>query len=384
MTTMIKCPGCGKEFEISEALQHQIEEKVRAGERVRQEKEMAEAKKAAEQAALKKADQRYETRLRELTESVAEENAAKKKAQDELLELTREVRKMRQESENAKLEWEKRLAAEEQKIKEATRKAVLDEHDLKDREKDEKLRAALRQVEELKAKIEQGSQQTQGEVLELELEEILRSEFPSDIIEEVRKGQRGADIIQKVADQRGRECGVILWESKNAQWNEGWLKKLREDARAVDAKIQVLVATNLPNDVETFAFRDGVWITGRKFVVGLALALRANLIDVFQQKIAAVGKNEKMEVLYQYLTGSEFGHRVEAIVEGFSSLQEDIEKEKRWFQTKWARQEKEIRRIVDNTQGMYGDLQAVTGRALRPIKILEIGPPTSVESTVGK
>jgi hypothetical protein len=352
MNNTIKCPKCGKEFEVSEALQHDIEDRVRVSVQAQHEKELAETKRAAEEAAKRKLDTQYEAKVKELQATASDEKEERQRIQGELLESTKQLRKARQDQENAKLEMEKRLAAEEETIRATARKQVMAEHELKDREKDKKLRDALTQVEELKVKIEQGSQQAQGEVMEVELEECLRKEFPDDEITEVKKGQRGGDVLQSVVDGRGRTCGIILWESKNAQWSDGWLKKLREDARAATAQIPVLVSVHLPKGIETFDVRDGVWITARKYVAGLALALRSQLIEVHQQKMAAVGKNEKMDVLFAYLTGTEFRHRVEAIVEGFTNLQQDIEKEKRWFQLKWARQEKELRKIVDNTQGM--------------------------------
>lgn len=199
-----------------------------------------------------------------------------------------------------------------------------------------------------------------------------KKEFSDDDISEVKKGQRGADVVQKVIDKKGRSCGIILWESKNAKWSESWLAKLRSDQREAKAQLAVLVVANPPKGLDTFTYRDGIWITSRKLIVGLAQALRFDLIHIHHEKLLGVGKNEKMEVLYQYLTGTEFRHRVEAIAEAFTNLQTDIEREKRWFNTKWARQEKEIRKIVDSTHGMYGDLQAVTGRALRKIKNLEL------------
>jgi hypothetical protein len=220
--------------------------------------------------------------------------------------------------------------------------------------------------------MQQGSQQTQGEVLELELEELLRQEFTDDEITEVKKGQRGADVLQKVNDRRGRLCGTILWETKNAKWQETWLSKLRADQREAKAQIAVLVAVQPPAEVETFLERDGVWIVHRRYARVLALMLRRSLIEIYAERANQAGKDEKMEVLYRYLTSVEFRHRLQAIVEGFSHLWKDVESEKRWFATKWARQEKEIRKIIDSTQGMYGDLQAVTGRSLTAIPALEV------------
>lgn len=372
MNNTIKCKYCGKEIEISEALQHKIEEQALVAERVKHQKELIDARKQAEQHATEQLQKDYALQLKNLEKEKEEEKERNSKLLRQLEELSEEIRKLRRKDEERELEMKKKIAEEEEIIRDEARKKALEEHELKEKEKDKKLADALKQVEELKAKIQQGSQQTQGEVMELELEETLRNEFPDDKITEVKKGQRGADILQKVIDKKGRECGLILWESKNAQWSEVWLSKLREDQRQAKAQLGVLVASSPPKSVETFAYREGVWIARRKFVVGLALALRFDLIHLYHERLASVGKNEKMEILYQYLTGTEFRHRIEAIAESFTNLQLDIEKEKRYFSTKWARQEKEIRKIVDNTHGMYGELQAVTGRALQQIKSLEL------------
>lgn len=372
MKTTIKCKHCGKEIEISEALRHEIEEQILASEEARHQKELAEATKKAEQNAIEKSRRDFELELKNLRKEKEEEKQRNIKLLKQLEELSEEIRNLRRRDEERELAMKKHLAYEEDKIRQETRKKVVEEHDLKDREKDKKLQDALKQIEELKIKMQQGSQQTQGEIMELELEGILKREFPEDEIYEVKKGQRGADVVQIVVDKRGRKCGIILWESKNAQWSEGWLPKLRQDQRDAKAQIAVLVAVNPPSDVESFIFRDGVWITSRDTVIGLAMALRFNLISLHSERVSKTGKEDKMEVLYKYLTSIEFQHRVEGIVEAFTNLQHDIEKERRWFTTKWARQEKEIRKIVDNTQGMYGDLQHATGRGLPQIKSLEL------------
>lgn len=375
----IKCKYCGREIEISEALQHKIEEQALAVERARHKKELFDVKKQAEQAALSRLQKEFEIRFKNLQKEKEEERERSRKLLKQLEELNEELRRLRRKDEERELEMKRKLVEEEERIRQEATKKAQEEQELKLKERDLKIKQLMKSLEEAKRKAAQGSQQIQGEVLELELEGILKREFPVDEIIEIKKGQRGADVLQKVIDRKGRLCGMILWESKNARWNENWLAKLREDQRQTKAQLSVLVVANPPENIKTFIYRNGVWIVRRKFVVGLALVLRFYLINLFYEKLASVGKNEKMEVLYQYLTGIEFKHRIEAIVESFTNLQADIEREKRYFHTKWARQEKEIRKIVDNTHGMYGDLQAVTGRALQQIKKLE--PPHRAESS---
>lgn len=348
----IKCKYCGRELEISEALTHQIEEK--AGVELK-----------------KKLSWEFEEKLRALKKEKDEEKDRNTRLLKQLEDLTDQIRQLRRKDEERELEMKKQLAREEGKIKEELNKKFSEDHELKDREKEKVINDLKLALQAAQRKAEQGSQQTQGEVLELELEALLKKEFPEDEINEVKKGQRGADVVQTVVDKRGQACGLILWESKNAKWQEPWLKKLREDQREAKANLAVLVATDHPKDIGLFKFQDNVWIVDRKAVVNLAIALRFDLIHVNHERLMNVGKNEKMEVLYEYLTGTEFKHRVEAIAEAFTNLQTDIEKEKRYFSVKWAKQEKEIRKIVDSTHGMYGELQAVSGRALEPIKQLE-------------
>ena len=341
MLTTIKCKYCGKELEISEALQHEIKE---------------EAVKNAQNEAQKE---------------VLAERERSGKLLRQLEDLTDQIRNLKHKDEERELEMKKRLSVVEGKIKEEMGRKFADEHELKDREKEKVINDLKKALEAAQRKAEQGSQQTQGEVLELELEALLKKEFPDDEINEVKKGQRGADVVQTVIDKNGQSCGVILWESKNAQWQESWLKKLREDQREAKAHLAVLVATDHPKAIGLFKYMQNVWVVDRQAVINLATALRFDLIHVNHERLMNVGKNEKMEVLYQYITGTEFTHRIEAIVESFTNLQEDIEKEKRWFSIKWARQEKEIRKVIDSTHGIYGELQAVSGRALQTIKQLE-------------
>ncbi len=350
MKNSVKCPHCGKDFEITEAFTHQIEEQVLAGITSKHQTELSEAKKMAEEEASKRAGL--------LTKQI-----------EELLD---EKRTLKAKAEEMEIEVKKKILEAEDRIKLETKLKAEEEHKLKDLEKDKKLSDALSQIEVLKTKMEQGSQQTQGESLELELEQRIKAEFPLDEISEVKKGVRGADLTHIVVDKLGRKCGVILWESKNAKWSESWISKLKEDGRAAKADLLVLVSVNLPDKVEGFLYKDGVWIVSYKNFLPLAWALRFNLVSLYYERKSSEGKDEKMKVLYQYLTGTEFRSRVEGIVEAFSNLQDELEREKRFFNTKWARQEKEIRKVIDHTHGMYGDLQGVIGNKLPEIKTLEL------------
>jgi hypothetical protein len=361
MKNSIKCPHCGKSFEAEEALTHQIKEQLEASLASKHKLDMEEVRKKAEAEI-----------ILSVGRDLQAEKDRNKKLSSQIDDLFSEIKKLRERDEDREMEMKKKLLDEEQKIKEDARRKFEEEHKLIDLQKNKKLEEAMEQIEILKAKMEKGSQQTQGEVLELEIETRLRSEFPSDTITEVKKGQRGADVAQIVVDKLGRNCGTILWESKNAQWTDGWISKLKEDQRQAKADLSVIISVNLPDGIDSFAYREGVWIVSWKHFLPLAWALRFNLVSVYHERQSNVGKDEKMKILYEYLVGPEFRNRVEGIVDAFSGLQEELEKEKRYFNVKWARQEKEIRRVIDHTHGMWGDLQSVVGKSLPEIKSLEL------------
>ncbi len=375
----IVCPQCKQEIELSAALSHQMREEIVSSLTVKHQKELDETRKFSLEEAQKKAEEQFQLQTKNLAIEVTEEKERNKKLTEKLDGLLEEMRALRRKDEERELEMKEKLMKEEERISTEVKKKAEAEHELKDLEKNKKLNDALKQIEELKTKMQQGSQQMQGEVLELELERVLRAEFPTDSISEVKKGERGADTVHVVVDKLGRTCGTILWESKNAQWQNGWIAKLKDDQRAKKSELAVLVTINKPEWLDSFTYRDGVWVTSWKFAVPLAFSLRYHLVSLRHEKAASEGKDGKMETLYQYLTGTEFKHRVEAIVESFSALQKDLDREKNWFQTKWARQEKEIRKVLDHTHGMYGDLQGIIGASLPelPSGIMENSEPSN-------
>ena len=258
-------------------------------------------------------------------------------------------------------------------IREKARLAAEEALRLKVTEKEETIASMQRQIEQLKQKAKQGSQQLQGEAMELELETTLQSRFPLDVIEPVAKGEFGADIIQRVVGPAGQPCGAILWESKRTKnWSDGWLGKLRGDQRAARAEIAVLISNALPKDIETFGHLDGIWVSEPRFAIPLVIALRQTLIEVAASRQAQEGQETKMELVYQYLTGPRFRHRVEAIVEKFSDMQADLDRERKSMMRMWAKREAQIQGVIESTVGMYGDLQGIAGRALQEIEGLEM------------
>jgi hypothetical protein len=230
-----------------------------------------------------------------------------------------------------------------------------------------------RQIEELKRKAEQGSQQAQGEAQELELENLLRSKFPIDAIMPVPKGEFGGDVIQRVMNSSGQHCGSIIWEFKRTKnWSDSWLPKLREDQRSAKAEIAIIVSSALPKGVNNFDHSDGVWVTDSRCAIPLAIALRQSLIEIASAKNSSEGQQTKMELVYRYLTGPRFKHRIEAIVEKFGEMQTDLERERKATTRLWAKREEQIRIAAESMAGMYGDLQGIAGRTMQEISGLDV------------
>ncbi|MCK5556580.1 MAG: DUF2130 domain-containing protein, partial [Alphaproteobacteria bacterium] len=202
-----------------------------------------------------------------------------------------------------------------------------------------------------------------------------------DVIEPVAKGEFGADVLQRVVSPAGLLCGTILWESKRTKnWTDGWLPKLREDQRSAKAEISVLISQALPKTIDTFGQIDGVWVSAPKYAMPLVIALRQTLIEVTNSKQSQEGQQTKMELVYDYLTGSRFRHRVEAIVEKFSDMQADLDREKKSMTRLWAKRESQIQGVIESTVGMYGDLQGIAGQALQEIEGLEVPLLENIEN----
>lgn len=310
--------------------------------------------------------------IEQLRDDAKSEKESSSELRSQLKELMENLREEKKARANAEIVAQKQLAENEDKIRAEAQKAADESHHLKQLEMEKKLADTQRALEDAQRKASQGSQQNQGEVLELDLESRLREEFPFDELSEVKKGQRGADIVQSVKNHQFVNCGVILWETKNGKWQPAWVAKFRADIREANANIGVIVSHELPIDYGDMKHLEGnVWVVKPKLAPVLAAALRATILQVDAAHKNAEGKDAKMNALYTFLVGPEFRHRVEAIVENYSILQDEIEKEKRSTALRWARQEKSIRAVIDNTLGMYGDLQGITARGLPPIKALE-------------
>ncbi|MGH6626332.1 MAG: DUF2130 domain-containing protein [Burkholderiaceae bacterium] len=364
-----------KEKQIAEAkrtLDEQIADQLAAQLKAERTRVIAEESKKAKLASAAELEAKALelAELQEVLKTRDEKLAEAQKAQAELIKKQRELDDAKRELE---LTVEKRVQDGLTEVRAQARREAEDGLKLKVMEKDQTIASMQQKIEELKQKAEQGSQQLQGEVQELELESLLRAKFPFDTIEPVPKGEFGGDALERVMSAGGQACGTILWESKRTKnWSDGWLTKLREDQRTAKAEVAVLVSQALPKGVEAFDVLDGVWVTSPRAALPVATVLRHSLQQVSMARAVSEGQQTKTEMVYQYLTGPRFRQRVEAIVEAFSSMQEDLDKERKAIMKQWAKREEQIERVMGATVGMYGDLQGIAGKSLQEIEGLEL------------
>lgn len=408
----IICPSCATEIKLTESLAAPLLDATRREFEARiAEKDAAVAKREAAvrekqkevEAAQNAVDEQVATKLRTERAAIAaeEQKKAKLAASDDLAAKARELTDLQEvlAQKNTKLEEAQKAQAEflkkeraledakreldltiEQRVRateaEVRQKAKLEAEEglkLKVAEKDETITAMQRQIEDLKRRAEQGSQQLQGEVLELQLEVTLRARFPLDVIEPVGKGEFGGDVLQRVVGPGGQSCGAILWESKRTKnWSDAWLAKLRNDQRTAKAEMSVLVSLVMPKDVVAFGHVDGVWVVEPRYYVPLVVALRQSLVDLAAARQSRDGQETKMELVYDYLTGPKFRQRVEAIVEKFTDMRADLDRERKVMMKNWAKREMQINSVIDSTVGMYGDLQGIAGRVMQEIEGLDV------------
>jgi hypothetical protein len=306
--------------------------------------------------------------LQDLNALLASRDAKLAEAQQAHADLVRKQRELEEKEREIDLTIEKRISASMNQIQQKARQDAEDQLKLKVAEKDQLIASMQRQVEELRRKSEQGSQQLQGEALEAELHQVLTERFSQDTITRVQKGEFGGDVLHQVVSPSGLVCGTNLWESKRTKnWSEGWLPKLRQDQRAAKAEIAVIVSQTLPKGVAHFDLVDGVYVVSPNCIVPLAAYLRKALLELAVARQSSEGRETKAALVYQYLIGPRFRQRVQAIVETFTSMQDDLNAEKKALQKQWAKRETQLERLTSSTVGMYGDLQGIAGRSLEEI-----------------
>ena len=405
----IDCPNCGHTIDVNSILYQQLDQELRkkyhdelAKEREQfqqSEAEIQAQRKAVEQekaalsekiregveTGIKQQRSRLETELRKKAEEeqaehlkvIQAELKEKSKQVKELNKTKAEIERLKREKdelrETVELEAQQRLNRQLAEEREKIRKTETSKSELMLSEKEQVIHQLKQQLQEAHRKAEQGSMQLQGEVQELVIEEWLQSRFPLDTIDEIKKGARGADCIQTVNTPTRYNCGTIYYESKRTKnFQPGWIEKFKNDIREKNADIGVLVTAEMPQNMERMGLRDGIWICTFDEFKGLCAVLRESLINISAALATQENKGEKMGMLYDFLTGNEFRMQVEAIVEGFTQMQSDLESEKRSMQGIWKKREKQIDKVLLNTTHMYSSIKGIAGSAIQPVPQLEL------------
>lgn len=393
MADFITCPQCGGKIQLTDVITHQIEEQLQVRlaqgleERERQHAEALAAKEVelrqefvtaqAEHEAelVERAEKKVATDIADFESRIAEQAEELKEARKLELELRRAQRKLDEDREALDLEVARRIDQERKKVAEDATRRLNEEHRLKLAEKDLHLEQMQKEIKELQESSEQTRAGLRGEVLERDIEDVLRETFPHDRITPIKAGVRGADVLQTVRSPRGQDCGKILWESKRAQhWANTWIGKLKQDQAAAKAEVGVIVSSTLPEAVRLMGSYEGVWVAGTSCVVPLATALREGLLAVAQARSIDTTKNEDRDAIYEYLCSNAFSQRIRMAVETFIELKSDLESERRTMESRWSKRAKQLDRLAMNTAGMYGELDELMGTALPPVELLELPP----------
>lgn len=351
----IKCPHCGEVISVQDALSHQIRKTI--------------------------SDQAKELAKKELTQEIKYLQEQNKDREQELeqarkneLELRKEKNQLKEEKDKFELEKQRQIDEERNKIREQTTKELLEKQHFKELEKEKIINDLKKALEDAQLKATQGSQQTQGEVQELNLEEELKTTFPTDVIEEIKKGERGADIRQTVKTAKGNMCGVILWESKQTKiWKDEFIEKLKEDLQTAKANVPIIVTTIMPKEsTKQMYFKDGVWICTFQFALILAELVRQRLVDVAKEKFINQNQGTKAEDVYLYIMGHEFRQQVEAIVNSYVSMKDELVREKRAFESIWKNREEQMEKIIKNTARIIGSISGKAGSEFPQLKGLDL------------
>lgn len=369
----IPCPHCGKQVEISEAIKHQVEATVLAEEKIRHKEELEKLKQDIQEKTAKKLKEELDFKLKDSSNELEEAKIRNKELQEQLLDLNKTMREIKDSAERKELENQKKINEEIEKIKEEVAKTATEKARLKELELEKKLHDTQKALEDAQRKSSQGSQQLQGEVMELDLEEKLKIAFVNDQFVPIPKGVEGADIWQKVKNNHSQEAGSIVWEIKRTKaFSKSWLPKLREDARKVNASEAVLVTDVMPDGLNHYGREAGVWITTFEDAIVLANVLRYGLMQIAIAKSAASHEDEKLQDIYDYITSEAFRHKIEAHFESVKSLREDLEGEKRAMERVWKKREIQIHRLDRSMSQMFGEIQGIAGEALIAPKSLQL------------
>ncbi|QQG44493.1 MAG: DUF2130 domain-containing protein [Candidatus Roizmanbacteria bacterium] len=366
MNDQIICPNCKNPIPLSEALSHKLKEQF-------EEDHKKEMESAIAQAVQKKLEEN-DTEMKDLKTQLEEQTKKMSEFRDQELKLREEKRKIAEEKKDLELSVQRRIDSERKRIEEAVLEKVAEDQRFKDAEKDKLIEGLKKSLEEAQRKAQVGSQQMQGEVLELDLQNLLMKLFPQDEIEEIGKGVNGADIRQTVKSPKGMSCGTILWECKRKKaWSDGDVVKLKEDLRRDNDNFGVIVATSLPKQNKSgLCLIDGVWVCSFLLSDGVALMLRRLILDVAYQKAVSVHRGEKSDLLYSYVTSNKFQQQFEIMVEVYTSMKEQLRKERDGFKKIWSERESQLERYINSAANIYGSMQGLVGSSMPQIKGFDV------------
>ena len=399
MSESIICPSCQTVIDLDEIVSHRYSEQRRLEhERLereyadREEKIKKELREKATEWAEKKSEEKSEEKLRErdremedMRARLAEMLRRREEETQTELELRKKNRELEERAASAEIEIMRRIDEERKKITETYK--IEQDHILEEKlrmareeyqetilKKDKELESVKKAAEDLRRKAEQGSQQMQGEIRENDLRDTLSTRYPEDRIDDVPQGVRGADLVHTIRDSRGRDAGVILWESKNTKaFSKEWIKKLRDDRAHTHADACILVTTTMPESTHHFALMDDVWVCEYQTFLPLAHAIREGLLSLHRLRATTLQQGEKKDILYGYLASNEFRTKIENVIDAFRSMKGDLDSERNSMQRLWKKRERELDRIITNTVLMWGDMQGIMGRELGTIEYLELG-----------
>lgn len=369
MKQEITCPKCAHTFALDEAFNREIELELRQKLTAEFEKKQAETVRLAKVEAL---EQSART-LTELKVKIEAQSKELREARAQEIGLLRAKAELQEQAEKAAVEARRTLDQERDKIRKEAQRQVIEQHQLADADKDKQLTVLRQQIEELKRKAEQGSQQLQGDVQEMELEKALREQFPKDQIEPVKTGAKGADILQRVMSDDGKICGTILWESKRVKnWNDDFVDKLLRDKSEAKADLGVLVIDALPDQIVHMGCVKGVLLTTFSLAVCLAATLRVNMALLGHTRVALAGQDDQKTRMFEYFMSPQFHDKMGMIADQLNQMQEDLRKEKASISRSWGKRERQIEMVLSGTTGVRGALEAFCGAALPPMPQFEL------------
>ena len=375
-TTTINCPNCGHEIDINEALSHEAEERIEQQYNER----LARARKDLEKQQTQALEQARQTerelisaQMKNMQDELSAKNDALRKAQADEVALLKAQRALKDLQERQSIEIEKAVLASRSDVEQQVRRTEQERAELQIREMQHKLDQANKVADDLKRKMEQGSQQLSGEILELAIEDFLRAEFPGDDVAEIKKGQRGGDCIHTIMSD-GKPLGKIYYESKRTKaFQSSWVDKLKEDMREKGVDVGVIVTETMPKDMDRFGQRSGVWICSFSEFKALSHVLRELVQRVGFATASQQHRGDKMSMLYDYMTSAEFRMQVDAIVNGFQSMQDDLARERTAMERIWKQREKQIQTVLNSLAGLYGSVKGIAGGDVGDLGSLELG-----------